>query len=119
MAMVLFIVRFMEWVWTLYVLGGGSGEVGVGWGGGGDRGLGGSGHLYLQKDDLVSISPSFICHIENSILDSEPEFKPTTYCHYIDNIFIITDSIDNLLKLKQSFKETSILTFTYEIAYRH
>ena len=32
MAMVLFIVRFMELVWTLYVLGGGSGEVRVGWG---------------------------------------------------------------------------------------
>ena len=30
MAMVLFIVRFMERVWTLYVLGGGSGEVGLG-----------------------------------------------------------------------------------------
>ena len=28
----LFIVRFMERVWTLYVLGGESGEVGVGWG---------------------------------------------------------------------------------------
>ena len=44
-----------------------------------------------------------MCHIENSILDSEPEFKPTTYCRYIDDIFIITDTIDNLLKLKQSF----------------
>ena len=32
MAIVLFIVRFMEQVWTLNVLGGGSGEVGVGWG---------------------------------------------------------------------------------------
>ena len=34
MAMVLFIVRFMEQVWTLYVLGGGGGV---------DGGLGGSG----------------------------------------------------------------------------
>ena len=61
----------------------------------------------------------YMCHIENSILDSEPEFKPTTYSHYIDDIFIITDSIDNLLKLKQSFEETSILTFTYEIGINH
>ena len=41
--MVLFILRFMERVWTLYVLGGRSGEVGVAWGRGGDGGLGGSG----------------------------------------------------------------------------
>ena len=43
MAMVLFILRFMERVWTLYVLGGWRGEVRVGWEGGGEGGLGGSG----------------------------------------------------------------------------
>ena len=68
---------------------------------------------------LVSLSPIFMCHIENSMLDSEPEFKPTTYCRYIDDIFIITDSIDKILKLKQSFEETSILTFTCELGINH
>ena len=67
----------------------------------------------------VTFANFYMCHIENSIFDSEPEFKPTTYCRYIDDIFIITDSIDNLLKLKQSFEETSILTFTYEIGINH
>ena len=33
MVIVLFIVRFMERVWTLWVLGGLRGEVGVWWGG--------------------------------------------------------------------------------------
>ena len=50
--MVLFIVRFMEWVWTLYVLGGGRGEMGVGWGGGGDGGLGGSGGQEVWMVDV-------------------------------------------------------------------
>ena len=52
MAMVLFIVRFMERVWTLYVLGGGSGEVGVGQRGGGDWGLGGSGGQEVWMVDV-------------------------------------------------------------------
>ena len=67
----------------------------------------------------VTFANFYMFHIENSILDSEPEFKPTTYCRYIDDIFIITDSIDNLLKLKQLFEETSILAFTYEIGINH
>ena len=44
-----------------------------------------------------------------------PPYKPTTYCRYIDDIFIITNSIDNLVKLKQAFEATAILNFTYEI----
>ena len=52
---------------------------------------------------------------ENSILDNKPELKPTIYCRYIDDIFIITNTVDNLLKLKQSFEDTSVLTFTHEI----
>ena len=32
---------------------------------------------------------------------------------------MITDTNNNLLKLKQSFEETSILTFTYEIGINH
>ena len=35
------------------------------------------------------------------VLDNKTELKPTIYCRYIDDIFIITNTVDNLLKLKQ------------------
>ena len=60
-----------------------------------------NGLLYLQKDGVamgsslgVTFANFYMCHIENSILDTEPEFKPTTYCRYIEDIFIVTDSIE-------------------------
>ena len=56
-----------------------------------------------------------MCHIENTILNAEPTDKPTTSCRYIDNIFIISDSINSLLKLKPTFETTSVLNFTHEI----
>ena len=74
---------------------------------------------YMTAFNDDAFANFYMCHIENSIVDSEPAFKPTTYCRYTDDIFIITDDIDDLLKLKQSFEETYILTFTYEIGINH
>ena len=56
-----------------------------------------------------------MCHLENTILDAEPPYKPTTYCRYIDDIFIVTHNIYNLVKLKQELEATSVLNFTYEL----
>ena len=63
----------------------------------------------------VTFANYYMCQIENTIVNAQPTYKPTTYCKYIDDIFIITDSINNLLKLKLAFKTTSVLNFTHEI----
>ena len=57
----------------------------------------------------------YMCHIESTILNAEPTYKHTTYCRYIDNIFVITDSIDWLLKLKITFKTSSVINFNHGI----
>ena len=77
---------------------------------------------YLQHDGVgmgsplgVTFANYYMCHIENTVLDAEPSYKPTTYCRYIDDIFIITHNLDNLIKLKEAFEAISIVNYTYEI----
>ena len=53
-------------------------------------------------------------HIEKSIFNNNPRTKPTIYCRYVDDCFIIIDNSDSLLQLKEQFK-SSDLKFTYEI----
>ena len=79
-----------------------------------------NGNRYQQKDGDLYLSiwclfANFMCHLENPILDTNPDFKPITYCRYIDGFFIITDTIDILVKLKKLSKNSFVLTFTHEL----
>ena len=68
--------------------------------------------LYKQNDGVVTGSPlapslanSFLCHYEKLWLDiCPPEFKPVIYRRYVDEIFVLFKSKDDLLlKLKLKF----------------
>ena len=76
-------------------------------------------HLYQHQEGVAKGSPLGVTfpnfdmrHLEHTILDAEPPYKPTTYCRYIDDFLIITNSSDNPVKLKQTFEATSVLNFT-------
>ena len=65
------------------------------------------GSIYLQSDGVAMGSPIgvtfanfYMCHLENSVLDIQPNIKPIVYCRYIDDIFFIIKNIDQLTKLK-------------------
>ena len=55
----------------------------------------------------VTFANYYVCHLEDFILDTNPDFKPMD-CRYIDDIFIITDTIDNLFKLKKTFQDSYV-----------
>ena len=56
----------------------------------------------------------YMSHLENNILDNNPTIKPTTYCRYVDDIFVITKDTESLLILKPEFERNSVLKFTHE-----
>ena len=60
-----------------------------------------------------SISELCIFKIKNKIFNTIK--KPKIYVHYVDNIFIATQSYDEINKLKQTLKKNSILKFTTEL----
>ena len=63
----------------------------------------------------VTFANFYMCHLENSVLDIQPNIKPIAYCRYIVDIFLIIKNIDKLTKLKDSFESNSVLKFTYEL----
>ena len=62
----------------------------------------------------VTFANFYMSHLENNILDNNPIIKPTTYCRYVDNIFVITKDTESLLVLKTEFERNSVLKFTHE-----
>ena len=54
--------------------------------------------MYLQSDGDgvamgsplgVTVAIFYMCHLEKSVLDIQPNIKPIVYCRYIDDIFFI------------------------------
>ena len=60
-----------------------------------------------------SISKVYISHIENKIFNTIK--KPKLYVRYVDDIFIATQSHDEINKLKQILEKNSVLKFTTEL----
>ena len=56
-----------------------------------------------------------MCNLENKIFESQPNLKPTIYCRYVDDIFVLSKDIDQVLKLRNALINNSILNFTYEL----
>jgi hypothetical protein len=80
------------------------------------------GTLYQQIDGIAMGSPLgvafanfYMCHIENSVL-SNTEAKPSTYCRYVDDCYVVVRSPDQLEKLRQELEANSVLRFTTEIS---
>ena len=49
------------------------------------------------------------------IFESQPNFKPTIYVRYVDDIFVLTKDLDQVFKIRYSFTSNSALNFTYEL----
>ena len=45
----------------------------------------------------------------------DPTLKPPIYCRYVDDILLVADNFEQVRKLKNAFKDKSVLKFTYEI----
>ena len=67
----------------------------------------------------VTFANFYMCNLENNIFQTQPSLKPTIYCRYIDNIFIVTPSIQQLQLLKNAFEQNSVLKFTIEIGFNN
>ena len=82
-----------------------------------------NGDVYLQIDGVSMASPLgplfanfYMADLENNILDKlNNEDKPSVYCRYVDDIFLLIPNVRILHKLKDQFENQSILKFTYEI----
>ena len=80
------------------------------------------GELYLQKEGVMMGSPLgptfanyYMCHLENETAKRCPEKMPTIYARYVDDIFVVCESEDNILALKEEFERNSVLKFTHEL----
>ena len=57
----------------------------------------------------------YMCDLENKLLDDNPQLKPTIYCRYIDDIFVVTQYMTQLQALKTALQNNSGSTLTHEI----
>ena len=80
-------------------------------------------NIYIQKDGVAMGSPLsctfanyYMCHIENEVLASLNEDKPTTYCRYVDDIFVVVRNEEHLNLIKQKLELASVLEFTTKIS---
>ena len=81
------------------------------------------GELYTQIEGVAMgspLGPSFanfyMGYLEHQTFIANTNItKPTIYARYIDDIFILTENEDQIIKLKQAFEENSVLKFTYEL----
>jgi len=83
-----------------------------------------SGTMYTQVDGVsmgsslgVTFANFYMCHIENTVLACS-NLKPSLYCRYVDDCYVIVRDEDHLRQLKDAFEEASVLKFTYETAVR-
>ena len=77
--------------------------------------------LYYQIDGVSMgscLGPTFanfyMAHLENKVL-SNIDIKPTTYCRYVDDIYVVVRNEDHLKKLQLAIQDNSVLKFTYEL----
>ena len=70
-----------------------------------------TGQIYLQRDGCAMGS----CLTPTLADFFMPGLKPTIYCRYVDDIFVLAKNIDQVLELRHSFMNNSVLNFTYEL----
>ena len=71
-----------------------------------------NGDIYLQVDDILMGSPLgpllanyYMAYIENTVLDDlSPDTKPTVYCRYVDDIFVVESNLGQIDRLKTKFE---------------
>ena len=55
----------------------------------------------------------YMCNLENEAM-SKLNDKPSVYCRYVDDCFLVINNIRQLETLKDFYQENSVLKFTYE-----
>ena len=56
----------------------------------------------------------YMTQVENNIFELNPSLKPTVFCRYMDDCFMVVEDIEALLVLKQTFESNSVLQFTHK-----
>ena len=59
----------------------------------------------------LTLADFYMCYLENKILETQPDLKPIICCRYVDDIFVLAENIDQVLKLRHSFINNSVLNF--------
>ena len=57
----------------------------------------------------------YASNLEATVFKNDPSLKPPLYCRYMDDIFLVIDKHDQLIKLKNMFENKSVLKFTFEV----
>ena len=80
------------------------------------------GMLYRQINGVSMGSPLgptfadfYMCQLENKVLENS-DLCPTTYCRYVDDIFMVVRHELHLQQLKNEMENQSVLKFTYELS---
>ena len=55
-----------------------------------------------------------MAHLEENAFDCYPDLVPTMCARYVDDIFLVVNSQEQLLNIKSYFESNSVLKFTYE-----
>ena len=83
------------------------------------------GKLFLQIDGVAMGSPLgplfanfYMGHMEENILRKMVN-PPTTYCRYVDDVFVVVQDEQQLRMMKETFEANSVLKFTYEMSVRN
>jgi hypothetical protein len=81
--------------------------------------------LYRQINGVAMGSPLgpcfaefYMCDLENRVLRDET-LKPSTYCRYVDDVFVVVRDEGHLKDLQQQMEAQSVLRFTYELGSNH
>ena len=81
-----------------------------------------TGEYFLQIEGVAMGSPLgptfanfYMGHIENEIFNNY-DIKPPIYQRYVDDIFLVANSVEEINNLKQKFEENSVLKFTVELS---
>ena len=74
--------------------------------------------VYLNINMESCLGPTFanynMWEIENTVIREKPECKPFLYARYVDDIFVATKDLSEVLRLKEELQNNSILRFTHE-----
>ena len=78
--------------------------------------------LYYQVEGVMMGSPLgptfadfYMCDLENKVLQDQ-NIRPTTYCRYVDDIYVVVRDEDHLNELKNELQRASVVQFTTELS---
>ena len=76
----------------------------------------------MQKEGVMMGSPLgptfanyYMWHLENETAKRCPETMPTIYARYVDDIFVVCESEENILAFREELERNSVLKFTHEL----